>query len=41
MGLSTTDGVGLFVQLICSWHDKPMPSAYLEYDGNKIGCFNF
>lgn len=34
-GVLASSAVGLFVQLICPWHDKTMPSAYLEYDGNK------
>lgn len=34
-GVLASTAVGLFVQLICRWHDKTMPSAYLEYDGNK------
>lgn len=34
-GVLASTAVGLFVQLICPWHSKVTPSAYLEYDGNK------
>jgi hypothetical protein len=34
-GVLASTAVGLFTQLVCPWHDKPMAAAYLEYDGNK------
>ena len=34
-GVLASTAVGLFTQLVCPWHDKPMTAAYLEYDGNK------
>ena len=34
-GVLASTAVGLFTQLVCPWHDKPMDAAYLEYDGNK------
>jgi molybdopterin/thiamine biosynthesis adenylyltransferase len=34
-GILASTAVGLFTQLVCPWHDKPMAAAYLEYDGNK------
>ncbi len=34
-GVLASTAVGLFTQLVCPWHDKPMNAAYLEYDGNK------
>lgn len=34
-GVLASTAVGLFTQLLCPWHDKPMTAAYLEYDGNK------
>lgn len=34
-GVLASTAVGLFTQLVCPWHDKPMAGAYLEYDGNK------
>lgn len=34
-GVLASTAVGLFTQLVCPWHDKPMAVAYLEYDGNK------
>lgn len=33
-GVLASTAVGLFVQLICPWHDRPVDRAYLEYDGN-------
>jgi len=33
-GVLASIAVGLFVQLICPWHDRPVDRAYLEYDGN-------
>jgi hypothetical protein len=27
--------IGLFVQLVTPWHDRPASCAYLEYDGNQ------
>lgn len=34
-GVLASTAVGLFTQLVCPWHDRPMTAAYLEYDGNK------
>ena len=34
-GVLASTAVGLFTQLVCPWHDKPMEAAYMEYDGNK------
>lgn len=34
-GVLASTAVGLFTQLVCTWHKKPMETAYLEYDGNK------
>lgn len=34
-GILASTAVGLFTQLVCPWHDKPITSTYLEYDGNK------
>lgn len=34
-GVLASTAVGLFTQLVCPWHDRPMNAAYMEYDGNK------
>jgi hypothetical protein len=34
-GVLASTAVGLFTQLVCAWHKKPVETAYLEYDGNK------
>jgi molybdopterin/thiamine biosynthesis adenylyltransferase len=33
-GILASAAVGLFVQLVTPWHQKPIATAYLEYDGN-------
>jgi len=34
-GVLASLGVGLFVQLACSWHDAPQITACCEFDGNR------
>lgn len=34
-GVLASTAVGLFVQLVCPWHDHPIDRAYFEYDGNQ------
>jgi molybdopterin-synthase adenylyltransferase len=34
-GVLASVAVGLFVQLVTPWHDHPISTAYLEYDGNS------
>lgn len=34
-GILASTAVGLFVQLVTPWHQNPVNTAYLEYDGNS------
>jgi len=34
-GILASTAVGLFVQLVAAWHEHPISTAYLEYDGNS------
>src|ERR1700730_436500 len=34
-GILASTAVGLFVQLVAPWHEHPISTAYLEYDGNS------
>jgi molybdopterin-synthase adenylyltransferase len=34
-GILASTAIGLFVQLVAPWHEHPISTAYLEYDGNS------
>ena len=38
-GVLASVAVGVFVQLMTSWHGDPRPAIYLEYDGNRQTVF--